>query len=145
MLRVQGLQPRQTHRRGAATVEFALTAPLLFLIVFGMIEVGQGVLIKQVLSNAARDGARTAMLGNATAQDVRDAVTSYLTASGIKSATATVSPDPLTLAQGGDPVTVTVSVPFSSLSWMQKSWYLNDITISSAVTMRREVFITSPD
>ncbi len=145
MLRVHGLQPQRRQRRGAATVEFALTAPLLFLIVFGMIEVGQGVLIKQVLSNAARDGARTAMLGNATAEDVRDAVTSYLTASGIKSATATVSPDPLTLAQGGDPVTVTVSVPFSSLSWMQKSWYLNDITISAAVTMRREVFITSPD
>lgn len=130
------------NRRGVAAVEFALTAPLLFLVVFGLIEVGRALMVQQLLSNAARDGARSAILGSATAESVEADVTGYLTLSGINGATVTVTPSPLISAQGGDPVTVAVSVPFASVSWLPVPAYLGGVVLTSSVTMRREVYTT---
>ncbi len=136
---------RRPCRRGVAAVEFALTAPLLFLLVFGMIEVGRGLMVQQLLSNAARDGARSATLEGATAEDVEAAVTEYLGGSSVSGVTVAVTPVPLTSAQGGDPVTVKVSVPFTAVSWLPTPQYLSAATLSATVTMRREVFTSTWD
>jgi hypothetical protein len=50
-------------RRGTTTVEFALVAPLLIFLLFGIIEFG--VMVKDVvgLNQAAREGARVAAVG----------------------------------------------------------------------------------
>ena len=53
-------------RFGAAAVEFAIVAPLFFLLVFGMVEFGRMVMIQQVLTNGSREGARKAVLDGAT-------------------------------------------------------------------------------
>ncbi len=127
-------------RRGVAAVEFAVTAPLLFLLVFGMIEVGRGLMVQQLLSNAARDGARSAILSGATAENVEASVIEYLGSSSISGASVTVTPNPVTLAQGGDPVTVAVRVPFTAVSWLPAPRYLDGAMLSASVTMRREVF-----
>ena len=134
---------RHTKRRGVAAVGFALTAPLLFLLVFGMIEVGRALMVQQLLSNAARDGARSAILEGATAENVEATVVGYLSEASISDASVTVTPNPLTLAQGGDPVTVAVNVPFTSVSWLSPSKYLSSATLSASVTMRREVFTST--
>ncbi len=50
------------NRRGAAAVEFAIVAPVFFLLVFGMIEYGRMVMVQQVITNASREedaGGRT--------------------------------------------------------------------------------------
>ncbi|HEY5859739.1 MAG TPA: TadE/TadG family type IV pilus assembly protein [Actinomycetota bacterium] len=44
--------------RGAAAIEFALVAPLLFLLVFGIIDFGFGFHAWDASHNAAREGAR---------------------------------------------------------------------------------------
>ncbi len=54
------------NRQGAAAVEFAIVAPVFFLMVFGMIEFGRAIMVKQVMTNAARDGARLAILDSPT-------------------------------------------------------------------------------
>jgi Flp pilus assembly protein TadG len=118
---------------------------MLFALVFGAIEIGRGLMVQQLLSNAARDGARSAMLEGATVQDVETSVAGYLGDSSISDVTVVVTPNPLSLAQGGDPVRVLVSVPFNSVSWLQPARFLNDITLSAAVTMRREVFTSSTE
>lgn len=46
--------------RGASIVEFALVAPLLFLLLFGVIEFGRGIATYTAASTAAREGARYA-------------------------------------------------------------------------------------
>ena len=132
-------------RRGVAAVEFAVMAPLLFLLVFGMIEVGRGLMIQQLLANAARDGARSAVLEGATAEGVEASVIEYLGGSSVSGVSVTVTPNPITLAQGGDPVTVAVSVPFTAVSWLPAPRYLDDATLSASVTMRREVFTSTWD
>jgi len=48
-----------TGRRSAqAVVEFALTLPLLLLLLLGVVDAGRGVVAANSLSNAAREGAR---------------------------------------------------------------------------------------
>lgn len=51
------------HRsRGQALVEFALVAPFFFLLLFSIIEFGRAVYYIQILNNAAREGARYAIV-----------------------------------------------------------------------------------
>jgi Flp pilus assembly protein TadG len=47
---------------GQALVEFALVAPILFLLFFGIIEFGRFVLAYEELNNATREGARYAIV-----------------------------------------------------------------------------------
>jgi Flp pilus assembly protein TadG len=49
--------------RGAAAVEFALIAPLLFMLIFGIIQFGLAWSEKEVFLQAAREGARYAAVG----------------------------------------------------------------------------------
>ena len=49
-------------RSGAAAVEFALIAPVLFLLTLGIIEVGMILLEWHRIGEAARDGARVALI-----------------------------------------------------------------------------------
>ena len=53
------LRERLRRDDGAAAVEFALVAPLLFLLVFGIIDFGFGFHAWDASHNAAREGART--------------------------------------------------------------------------------------
>jgi hypothetical protein len=48
--------------RGQAVAEFALVAPLFFLLVFAIIEGGRFILYYETLSNATREGARYAIV-----------------------------------------------------------------------------------
>jgi cell division protein FtsB len=60
--------PRQSaERRGTATVETALVLPLLLLFFFGIFEYGQYLSVQQVIENAARSGARYAVVNTSTA------------------------------------------------------------------------------
>ena len=50
------------RRKGQALVEFALVAPIFFLLLFGIIEGGRFILYYQTLNNATREGARYAIV-----------------------------------------------------------------------------------
>ena len=126
------------NRRGAAVVEFAVVSPVFFLLVFGMIEYGRMVMVQQLLTNAAREGARVGVLDNSTASDVTTAVSNYLTAARITTSTVTCNPTSPSSAGYGQPVTVTVSVPFSQVSWLPSPMFLGGTTMTASSAMRRE-------
>jgi Flp pilus assembly protein TadG len=73
---------------GAAAIEFAIVAPLLFVLLFGIIEFGAILYNQSVITNASREGARYAATfytnpANATAvrpsqDEVRNYITSYV-------------------------------------------------------------------
>jgi Flp pilus assembly protein TadG len=125
-------------RRGAALVEFAFVAPVLLLLVMGMIESGRLVMVQQVLTNATREGARHAVLDGATTASTNAVVNDFLTASRISGAVVTVTPDPPSNAVFGDPVTVSVQVPFGQVSWLPTPMFLSGKTLSATTVMRRE-------
>lgn len=66
------------HRRGAAAVEFALVAPLFLGLVLGIVEFGRAMMVGQLVTNAAREGARLAVLNGATNDQVEAAVVDTL-------------------------------------------------------------------
>jgi Flp pilus assembly protein TadG len=92
--------------RGAELVEFALIFPTLLLVMLGIIDLGFMFQRYEVLTNAAREGARVAILPNYTNADVQARVTQYLTAAGLTDApTPTVGPVQ-TITVGGTCITV---------------------------------------
>ena len=126
------------NRRGAAVVEFAVVSPVFFLLVFGMIEYGRMVMVQQMLTNAAREGARVGVLDSSTASEVTSKVNSYLTAARINNATVTCDPSNPSSAGYGEAVTVTVSIPFSQVSWLPSPMFLGGTTMTATSAMRRE-------
>ena len=128
---------RTGARRGAAVVEFAVVVPILIVLVFGMIEFGRLMMVEQILTNAARVGAREGSLPGTGTSDVTTAVNNYMTNSGLSGQTTTVSPDPST-ANPGDAITVTVSIPFNNVSWLPVPMWLGGKTLSASVVMAKE-------
>jgi Flp pilus assembly protein TadG len=55
-----GRTPRRRGQQGAAAVEFALVAPLLLVLVFGVVSYGYMLSFRQALSQGAAEGARAA-------------------------------------------------------------------------------------
>jgi hypothetical protein len=132
------------NRQGAAAVEFAIVAPVFFLLVFGMIEFGRALMVQQILTNAAREGAREAVVDGAVKNTVIGHVNTYLTNSGISGATIQMYDkngnvvDPANMVWG-DPLTVRVSVPFNNVSWLPAPWFFkNNPTLRASSIMRRE-------
>jgi Flp pilus assembly protein TadG len=130
---------RPRRRRGAATVEFAVIAPVFFTLVFGMIEFGRMLMVEQVLTNAAREGARTAVLSGSSNSAVNTKIQTYLTGGSVNANAATISVTPtLASAKTGDTVTVQVSIPYSSVSWLPAPWFLGNAILRGQAVMRHE-------
>ena len=109
--------------------------------VFGMIEFGRAIMVQQVLTNAAREGARVGVLDSPTptAGQVSTTVTTYLQNAGISGATVTTNPTEPTTAAYGAPVTVTVQIPFNKVSWLPSPMFLTATTqLKASAVMRRE-------
>ena len=89
------LRKRVRSERGAELIEFALTLPLLLLLVLGIIEFGFMFQEYEVVTNSAREGARLAALipsAGYTTNEAKARVTDYLTAGGLKVAQANPAP-----------------------------------------------------
>lgn len=119
-------------------MEFALVAPVLVLLVMGTVEYGRMVMVQQVLTNATREGARRGVLDGATTVEVKSVVENFLTTSRISGAIVSVNPDPPSSASFGEPVTVSVQVPFSEVSWLPTPMFLTNTNLSASTVMRRE-------
>jgi Flp pilus assembly protein TadG len=103
--------------RGNALIETAMVLPLLLLIMVGIFEIGRAYQTWQVLTNAAREGARASIIPNTSAGTVTATVRNYMANGQLsKSATATVNVDQAaTMTVNGVPVNaslVTVDYPF---------------------------------
>lgn len=110
------------HRRngeaGAVLVEFALVFPLLLLVVLGVMDFGLLFQRYEVLTNAAREGARVAILPGYTATDAETRATQYLVAGGLTASPTFPAMTSTQVAIGGSCMTVrtfSVSYPHTYL------------------------------
>jgi Flp pilus assembly protein TadG len=114
LLQARPARAAQRRRpRGQSTVEFALTVPLLLLLVFGIIDFGRALNIAVVVSNAAREGARAGIARGATDDEIRTAARSIAGLS--RNVNVTISPAQAT-RKAGDTLTVTVSTSFTPVT-----------------------------
>jgi Flp pilus assembly protein TadG len=97
--------------RGAAAVEFAITAPVFFLFLLAAFEFGWLNVLRHTADNAAYEAARAAMVPGATAADATAKATGLLKIVGARGATVTITPTTLTTST--DEVTVAIDVPMS--------------------------------
>jgi Flp pilus assembly protein TadG len=110
--------PSTRSQRGATALEFAITVPLILLIAVGIFEFGRAYQTWQVLTNAAREGARVAVAAGSTDADVELAVRQYMRAGQLpNAATAPVVLNrrvPVGSATGSSATgsQVTISYPF---------------------------------
>ncbi len=96
---------------GQSAVEFALVLPLLILMVVTIVEFGRLWMTVNVMTSAAREGARVAAISSPDYSQVNTAAQTVLTASQISGATVTLSgPN-----SSGD-VRVTVSLVYASIT-----------------------------
>ncbi len=126
---------RRRHRRGAMLVEFALTAPVLFLVFFAMVEFSRVHLIRNTMQNAAYEGARAGIVPGATVADVKAEVNSLLRAVSVVNATVDVQP---TVIRFDTPeITVTIDVPMDSNDW-GLTHYFSGRNLQTTFTLARE-------
>ena len=117
-----------------------MVAPVLFLVMFGTIEVGRAMMAQHALEEAVRVGCRMAILDDVLTSQVNKAVMGELSAAGIPCAAnmIDVSPDPPTNACLWDAVSVTVAIPYSDFTWLPVPAYMNSISLSASCTLPRE-------
>jgi hypothetical protein len=129
---------RSTRRRqsGMVTVEFALTAPILFLLFMGAIEFSRANMLMHTTTIAATEGARRGIVSGATAADIVQAVQDELSAVGI--AASEVAIDPAVITPETEVVAVGVGVPINSANgYFIPRFFLGSSVIKSA-SMTRE-------
>jgi hypothetical protein len=142
--------PRSRSERGAALIEAALTLPLLLLVCAGIFEFGRAFQTWSVLTNAAREGARVAILPSAGIGTVDARVREYLDVGGLRSdATVLVNLNPATVSMGDAGTApasrVVVTYPFSFMVLqpvaqlvVSGSMVGSPIMLTAASTMRNE-------
>ena len=77
---------RRLDERGQAVIEMALTLPLLLLIVLGMFDFGLLFQRYEVVTNAAREGARIGVLPDYSTADAQNRAYDYLAVGGLSGA-----------------------------------------------------------
>jgi Flp pilus assembly protein TadG len=75
--RLRRSSARRTER-GSVLLEMAMTLPLLLLVSIAIFELGRAYQTQQILTNAAREGARMAVLPDASATNIETRVKDYL-------------------------------------------------------------------
>lgn len=125
-------------RSGVATVEMAICLPIFFLFLWANVEVGLGLMAKQVLINAAREGSRACIVGGLSVDETKEIVEGYSSAAGmISNVEISVTPDPTTAALG-EPITVSVSAQYSDISIVAPMFFSDESKMTAESTMRKE-------
>ncbi len=135
---------------GAALIETAFTLPLLLFISVSIIEFGRAYQSWQVVTNAAREGARIAVLPGTTDAAVTGRVQAYLSAGNLSDAdkaTVSIARD-TTVAIGTGTASasrVKVDYPFTFMVLQPVARLIASgstvgapVTLSAAATMRNE-------
>ena len=97
--------PRTAARRGAVVVETAIVLPVCLLVLLGLFDFCRLLMVRQVINNAAREGARYATVGTASVDTaaVQTVVQNFLVGQLPSSATIQVYlADPATGSNLGD-------------------------------------------
>jgi len=132
--------PRTKKERGASLVEFAVVMPLFILLLFGIMEAGWAFSQQVEVRNAAREGARLAVVDYPTPEsgDSAQIVAEVCSRAPLSADRASVSVEEIDT--NGDTINdtarITVSQDYASLTGVIPAF--DSLTITSTVSMRFE-------
>lgn len=119
----------------------ALVAPVFVMMVMALLETSRLGMAAQLITTAAREGCRVAVLPGATQSDVQTRVNAVLSGSGISVGTVTPtcpSGYAWNTAPGGTAITVSLSVPYSQVTWIGTPYFLKDANVAASATLSSE-------
>src|SRR5438445_408868 len=88
--RGRAIPTRRGQRMAAALVEFAVVAPVMFMLILATFEFGRTFMVMELLTEGARVGCRQAIVEGTSSQQIQNTVTNYLTGVGINGDTVIV-------------------------------------------------------
>jgi Flp pilus assembly protein TadG len=121
----------QANRYGTTTVEFALVAPLIFLLFLGSIEITRLNFLRHTAANAAYEAARASIVPGSNIDDGIEAANQLLTIAGAaQGSTVNVVPTP-------EAVTAIVTIPVNQNGW-GLGRFTGNIELVQTCALRRE-------
>jgi Flp pilus assembly protein TadG len=133
---------------GAELIELAIALPILLLVTAGIVDMGILFQHYEVVTNAAREGARVGVLADFTVAQVQNRARDYLMASGLTGAAPApqVTYTTVPIGPGGPSISVVrvkVQYPHQFLflgpaARLVGGSSLANITLAASATMRRE-------
>ena len=131
----KSIRNRLKDEKGQNLVEFALVVPMLLLLVFGIAEFGRAWMTRNILTGAAREAVRIAVVPSGTIGTATARANQVLASAGITTATVSLTDDGISF--GTITATVSYNFPVVVVGFIPG---LNSSTIplTSTTTMRKE-------
>lgn len=149
MKSVHSIDRKNKDRGGAAIVEMAVCFPVFMLMLLGIVEFGRALMVSQLLTNAAREACREAVIDGASNAEVQETIdeivtntvgcattditTTFLVTDVDSGATSTSLSD----AEQRDLIEIDIVVPFSAISFTSGK-FLTGQSLRGQCAMRRE-------
>jgi Flp pilus assembly protein TadG len=133
----------KAHRSGQATVEMALIAPILFLIIFGLVDFARAWSAHHVIADAAREGTRMLVVHDPGigVNEAKAAIENRLATASLDPGKALITFAPAAgEPERGTPMTVTIryAYDFWILGAFMKLAGDGTANLVSTITMRSE-------
>jgi Flp pilus assembly protein TadG len=134
---------RKSQRRGGATIEFAISLPLLLIVIFGAIDICERIFFKQSVSLVAYEGARLAARRSATSANVIARCQQMMQERRIDNGEIILSPSSIDNLPPTTPITLTIRATRSTFGMGQYSseaggFQQTSGTVTGTSTMLRE-------
>lgn len=132
---------RGPKRKGTSAVEMACIAPVFVALVMGIVESSRLGMVSQLVTTAAREGCRVAVIQGSTQGTVQARIDEVLSGSNIPVGTVTPTCDggySWTSAPKGTAITVSISVPYSKVTWLGAPYFFKTATVSASATFSSE-------
>jgi Flp pilus assembly protein TadG len=128
---------RRSVQSGQVLAEFGIMIPVIVLLIIGAVDFGRVIMTRQVMTNAAREGASVGIYADANTESVTNSVKSYLEGAGLKPSNANITVTGVH-ASIGQPVIVSVNYPVTSLAMKFIHSDNNTWTLSATSSMPHE-------
>jgi len=160
---LQSERSRGMKRQAVAAVEFAVCGTFLWVLIVGMCEISRALMVKELLTNAARKACRTAILPGAGWSDVAngapgsemydimvtdngfnwsDVSPTIVVTDPLGNSTTLTTGDPNNVLQNatwGSTIAVKVGIPASATTWGPGNFFITSSAIESEfVVMMRQ-------
>ena len=112
--------------------------PVFLTLILGQIESMRLGMTAQLLTTAAREGCRVAVIQNSTQATVQTRINEVLAGSNITVTNVQPTPSNWATAPIGTPITVSLVVPYSQVSWIPTPFFLKTAKIKVAATLSSE-------
>lgn len=133
----------RSSRGGVTSVEFAVVAPIFFLVVLGIVEIGRACMVTELLTEAARRACRVGVIEGTNSSSIQSTAVNYLTSVGVNGESANVYVNDVPAGSTNvsampayTEITVVVTVPIANVAWTPL-WFVSG-NLTGQYTMRRE-------